>query len=95
MSEIISVAERVGVSFALLFALGLMFWRLAIWLAPRADRVIDTHCNFIHGLAQQVERQTDLLACQTACLHQLAEGQRELGQLLRTVQATLKPHDGE
>lgn len=90
MAEMIGVAERVGVSFAILVAVGLTLWRVLVWLAPRADRVIDSHCNFIQGLSQQVDRQTDLLACQTACLHQLAECQREQGTLLRAIEERLQ-----
>jgi hypothetical protein len=83
--SLLHVAERLGVSVAVLAAMAFAFWRTLLWMAPRADKVIDTHCAFVEGLGEQVERQTVLMEQQTACMTQLSDTAKEHGVMLRNI----------
>lgn len=48
MEEIaLSLVDRFGVPVAVLCALGYAIWRVARWLAPRADKALDGHMEFL------------------------------------------------
>ena len=83
--SLLQVAERLGVSVAVLAAMAFALWRTLIWFAPRADKMIDAHVGFVNGLGEQVERQTVLMEQQTACMTQLSETAKEHGVMLRTI----------
>src|SRR5688572_15269814 len=42
-----SLIDRFGIPMAVLFALVLAIWRVARWLAPRADKALDGHMEFL------------------------------------------------
>lgn len=92
MDLLLQVAERMGVSVAVLGATAFALWRIIVWAAPRADKVIDTHCSFVNGLGEQVERQTVLMEQQTACMNQLSDTSKEHGIVLRAIHQ--KIHEG-
>ena len=42
-----SLIDRFGIPVAVLFALVYAIWRVARWLAPRADKALDGHMEFL------------------------------------------------
>ncbi len=61
MAEYLDAVDRFGVAVTLLIAIGVTAWRVVKWLAPRVDKVVDSHVSFVSKVGDQVERQTDCM----------------------------------
>ncbi len=54
----IQLAERLGVPVAFLVVIAVAIWRIAKWIAPRADELMRRHFAFMDGVvATQVKLQ--------------------------------------
>lgn len=54
----IALAERLGIPVAFLVVVGIAIWRVAVWIAPRADEFMKRHFVFMDGVvATQVKLQ--------------------------------------
>lgn len=54
MPEFIAMLRDFGFPVALLCVIGAGFWRALAWLAPRADRVVEAHLDFVGTLKADV-----------------------------------------
>lgn len=70
MNEFTDVASKLGVPVAVMGAMGLFFWRVAAWFAPRADRLIDAHIDLVESIKSHNEEITEkiqMLAEKSVC----------------------------
>ncbi len=58
IDSFIAVADRLGVPVAFLLIIAFAIWRVAKWVAPRADELISRHFKFMDGVvATQIKLQ--------------------------------------
>jgi hypothetical protein len=53
------VLNRWGLPILLLLVVGWAVWKLARWIAPRIDRIVDSHVKFVDSLDQRVGKLED------------------------------------
>ena len=75
MADFVDIAKNFGVEAVILFAMGMFFWRVLVWLKPWAEQMFQAHISLVttlndtqreHGqtllkIADTQEAQTSLL----------------------------------
>ena len=50
MADFVDVAKNFGVAASVLFAMGMFFWRVLVWLKPWAERMFQAHISLVTTL---------------------------------------------
>ena len=56
MTEITQIFSAVGFPVGLIAVVMVAFWRVLVWLAPRADAIFQAHISLVHRLESAVEK---------------------------------------
>ncbi len=61
VEEWVALLRSFGVAVAILVFLGLCFWRLARWLAPKFDTIFNSYVRLLDALTVSVARQGEAI----------------------------------
>lgn len=71
MSDFTEILKNFGVAVAVLFALLIAIWRIAVWLKPWLEKLFTAHLSLVNAISQTQEKHTD-------SLQKIAEGQTQI-----------------
>lgn len=80
-----SIANRWGLPILLLLAVGWAVWKVARWLAPRIDRLVDSHVGFVNAIEGRVENLEDISEDLKSNVASVVRNSEEQTRLLRSI----------
>ncbi len=87
-TDAVQMIREFGVPISMLIAIFAGIWQVLRWLAPRCDRVIDSHTEFVGSLEKEVRQHTELLG-------EIRDAVREHGQRIEQLPCVREPVSGD
>ena len=77
-AETLQLLREFGVPVSMLAAILAGIWQAMRWAAPRCDKLVDSHTEFVGSLQKEVEKHTEILG-------EIRDAVRDHGQQIKAI----------